>query len=169
MFSRWRHTRPFWGGLLVTLAGAEILVSVKAPLPVIIHVGMQGLAGFLVPMVLLLCGLLLLFSPAQRLFYSLVAAGLSLGSWLTSNLGGFIVGMLLGLVGSALAFAWHPPSEAQDPPAEAQDPPSEAQGPPAEAQNPPAEARVSPSEAEPSPFQVPAEGSSTRPPEASAR
>ncbi|XVU28549.1 DUF6114 domain-containing protein [Actinoplanes sp. CA-054009] len=113
MFSRWRRARPFWGGLLVTLAGAEILVSVKAPLPVVIHVGMQGLAGFLVPMVLLLCGLLLIFSPAQRLFYSLVAAALSLGSWLTSNLGGFILGMVLGLIGSALAFAWNPsPDEA---------------------------------------------------------
>ncbi|XVV15704.1 DUF6114 domain-containing protein [Actinoplanes sp. CA-131856] len=127
-FSRWRHARPFWGGLLVTLAGAEILISVKAPLPVVIHVGMQGLAGFLVPMVLLLCGLLLLFSPAQRLFYSLVAAGLSLGSWLTSNLGGFLVGMLLGLIGSALAFAWSP---RPDPPAESLDPSTEALNPPA--------------------------------------
>jgi hypothetical protein len=103
---RWRHARPFWGGLLVTLAGAEMLLTVKAPLPVILHVGMQGVAGYLVPMVLLLCGVLLIFSPAQRLFYSVVAAGLTLASWVTSNLGGFLVGMLLGLVGSALAFAW---------------------------------------------------------------
>ena len=41
---RWRHDRPFWGGLLVTLAGAEILLTVQAPLPVVVHVGMQGLA-----------------------------------------------------------------------------------------------------------------------------
>ncbi|MEU8821288.1 DUF6114 domain-containing protein [Actinoplanes sp. NPDC048796] len=143
-FSRWRHARPFWGGLLVTLAGAEILISVKAPLPVVVHVGMQGLAGFLVPMILLLCGILLLVSPAQRLFYSLVAAALSLGSWLTSNLGGFIVGMLLGLVGSALAFAWSPrpeTTEALAPPPEPEAHPAawplsdeaSAQGNPAEA------------------------------------
>ncbi|MEV4347131.1 DUF6114 domain-containing protein [Actinoplanes sp. NPDC049596] len=111
-FSRWRHARPFWGGLLVTLAGAEILLTVKAPLPIVVHVGMQGLAGFLVPMVLLLCGVLLLANPAQRLFYSLVAAGLSLGAWITSNLGGFFIGLLLGLIGSALAFAWAPPAPA---------------------------------------------------------
>jgi hypothetical protein len=85
-----------------------MLVSVKAPLPVIVHVGMQGLAGYLVPMVLLLCGVLLIFSPAQRLFYSLVAAGLTLTSWVTSNLGGFVIGIVFGLVGSALAFAWAP-------------------------------------------------------------
>jgi len=105
---RWRTARPFWGGLLVTLGGAEILLAVKAPLPVILHVGMQGLVGYLVPMVLVLCGVLLLVSPAQRLFYSTLAAGLSLASWLTSNLGGFFLGLLLGLIGSALAFAWTP-------------------------------------------------------------
>lgn len=107
-FWRWRHARPFWGGLLVTLAGVEISLTVKAPLPVIVHVGMQGVAGFLVPLVLLVCGILLLLHPQQRLFYSIVAAVLTLASWITSNLGGFLVGLLLGLVGSALAFAWSP-------------------------------------------------------------
>ncbi|WP_067504055.1 DUF6114 domain-containing protein [Actinoplanes sp. TFC3] len=107
-FARWRHARPFWGALLITLSGAEILATVKAPLPVIVHVGMQGLAGMLVPLLLLLCGILLLINPEQRLFYSLVATVLTLASWITSNLGGFFVGLLLGLVGSALAFAWSP-------------------------------------------------------------
>jgi hypothetical protein len=109
---RWRHARPFWGGLLVTLAGAEILLTVQAPLPVVVRVGMQGLAGYLVPMIMVLCGVLLLVNPAQRLFYSLVAAVLALASWVTSNLGGFVVGLLLGLVGSALAFAWSPTARA---------------------------------------------------------
>ena len=103
---RWRTARPFWGGLLVILSGIEILLAVKAPLPVVLHVGMQGLVGYLVPLLLLLCGILLLVNPTQRLFYSTVAAVLTLASWATSNLGGFVFGMLLGLVGSALAFAW---------------------------------------------------------------
>jgi hypothetical protein len=103
---RWRTARPFWGGLLVTLSGAEILLAVKAPLPVVLHVGMQGLAGYLVPILLLICGILLLVSPAQRVFYSTIAAICALASWVTSNLGGFVLGMLLGLIGSAVAFAW---------------------------------------------------------------
>jgi len=105
---RWRTSRPFWGGLLVSLSGAEILLAVKAPLPVVLHVGMQGLVGYLVPVVLLLCGILLLTNPAQRLFYSTIAAVLTLASWATSNLGGFFLGLILGLLGSALAFAWTP-------------------------------------------------------------
>ena len=120
-FWLWRHARPFWGGLFVFLGGAEIFLTVKAPLPVIVHVGMQGFIGYLVPIVLALLGLLIIFSPAQRLFYSMVATVLALASWLTSNLGGFIVGLLLALVGSALTFAWSPSKYAPPPPPASED------------------------------------------------
>ena len=105
-FRLWRRTRPFWGGLLVSAGACEILSSEQGPLDVVIHIGTQGLAGYLIPVMLLLCGILLWFSPAQRTFYSLLAMVLALGSWVTSNLGGFFLGMILGLVGGALAFAW---------------------------------------------------------------
>lgn len=105
-WQRWRRTRPFWGGLLIILGGAEILLSEQAPLPIVIHVGAQGLAGYLVPIVLVLCGVLLWLTPAQQTFYSVLAVVLALGSWVTSNLGGFFVGLLLGVIGGALAFAW---------------------------------------------------------------
>ncbi|WP_371515724.1 DUF6114 domain-containing protein [Kitasatospora sp. NBC_01300] len=104
----WRGQRPFWGGLLVLFGGAEILFTLRAPLPVVLHIGMQGLAGYLVPAVMVLCGLLILFNPAQRLFYSILAVLAALASWLTSNLGGFVIGMLLGLVGACLTFGWLP-------------------------------------------------------------
>jgi hypothetical protein len=107
-FRDWRGRRPFLGGLLLTLGGAEILVTMKAPLPVILHVGMQGLAGYLLPALMSVCGLLIMFNPSQRLFYSVIAVLLSLGTWLTSNLGGFMVGLLLGVVGSCLTFGWLP-------------------------------------------------------------
>jgi len=105
---RWRHSRPFWGGLFVLLGGSVILLSERAPLPLIVHIGIQGLAGYLVPAVLVLCGLLLWFNPGQRVFYSLLSVLLALTSWITSNLGGFFVGMLLGVLGGSLAFAWQP-------------------------------------------------------------
>jgi hypothetical protein len=107
----WRGRRPFWGGLLVTLGGGEILLTEKAALPVVLHIGMQGLAGYLIPAMLVVCGLLILFNPAQRLFYSIVGVLLALGSWVTSNLGGFIIGLLLGVIGSCLTFGWLPDQE----------------------------------------------------------
>jgi hypothetical protein len=110
-FRRWRADRPFWGGLLLTLGGAEILLTEKASLKVVMHIGIQGVAGYLLPSVMLLCGLLILFNPAQRLFYSIIGILLSLGTWVTSNLGGFIIGLLLGVTGSCLAFGWLPDQE----------------------------------------------------------
>jgi hypothetical protein len=109
---RWRRTRPFWGALLILLGAAEILASIRAPLPVVLHVGPQGLAGYLVPLLMLLCGILLLANPAQRTFYSIVSIVMALASWLTSNLGGFLVGLLLGVVGGSLAFGWAPAGQA---------------------------------------------------------
>ncbi|WP_327185645.1 DUF6114 domain-containing protein [Streptomyces sp. NBC_01334] len=110
-FREWRGHRPFAGGVLLVLGGAEILVTMKAPLPVILHVGMQGLAGYLLPTLMVVCGLLILFNPTQRLFYSIIAILLSLGTWLTSNIGGFVIGLLMGAVGSSLAFGWLPDQE----------------------------------------------------------
>lgn len=107
-FKEWRRRRPFWGGLLILLAGAEMVLTEIAPLHVVVHLGVEGLAGEAVPAVLAVCGLLLIFSPEQRLFYSIVAMLLTVASWITSNLGGFIVGLILGLLGCALAFAWTP-------------------------------------------------------------
>jgi hypothetical protein len=110
-FRRWRGQRPFAGGVLLVLAGAEILVTMKAPLPVILHIGMQGIAGYLLPTLMVVCGLLIVFNPAQRLFYSVLGILLSLGTWLTSNLGGFMVGLLFGAVGSCITFGWLPDQE----------------------------------------------------------
>ncbi|GIF22062.1 hypothetical protein BJ973_002389 [Actinoplanes tereljensis] len=107
-FWNWRHARPFWGGLLVLVGGTEMFLTVMAPLPVVVHVGMQGFIGYLLPILIAVLGALLIFNPQQHVFYSIVAAVLAAASWLTSNLGGFVIGLLLGLVGSALAFAWSP-------------------------------------------------------------
>jgi hypothetical protein len=113
-FRAWRHRRPFWGGTLVVLGGGEILFTYKAPLPVVLHFGLYGLAGILVPAMLVLVGAMILGDPAHRTFYAVLAVLAALGTWLTSNLGGFIIGMLLGVLGGSLAFGWQvgerPPS-----------------------------------------------------------
>ena len=102
----WRRSRPFWGGLLVLLGAGEILLTELVPLRVILHLGPEGLAGYLLPAIMVVCGFLLWFNPQQRLFYSIVSVVLSLGTWITSNLGGFVLGLALGVVGASLAFGW---------------------------------------------------------------
>lgn len=110
-FTRWVYGRPFFGGLWLTLGGAWILLTMKASVKVVLHVGMQGVAGYLLPTLMVLLGLLILFSPEQRLFYSITGVLISLGTWVTSNMGGFMVGLLLGVLGSVMTFGWLPDQE----------------------------------------------------------
>jgi uncharacterized protein DUF6114 len=88
--------------------GGWVLATVKAPLPVILHIGAQGTAAFIVPAITFLTGFLLWFNPQQRLFYAIMGLASALASWVTSNLGGFFIGMVLGMVGGSLALAWVP-------------------------------------------------------------
>jgi hypothetical protein len=110
-FKGWRRGRPFWGGLLVLLGGGEILLSEQASISVVLKAGADSLAGYLLPVVMVVCGLLILFNPMHRIFYSVIAVLCSLATWVTSNLGGFFIGMLFGLIGSSLAFGWLPDQE----------------------------------------------------------
>ncbi|MET9377523.1 DUF6114 domain-containing protein [Streptomyces sp. NPDC002992] len=107
-FRRWRHRRPFGAGLAVALGGVEILLTQQASISVILAAGADSLVGYVLPVIMIVCGVLIVLNPRQRLFYSIVAVLASLATWVTSNLGGFFVGMLLGLVGSSLAFGWLP-------------------------------------------------------------
>ncbi|WP_405088791.1 DUF6114 domain-containing protein [Microbispora sp. NBC_01389] len=132
MNGSWRRSRPFWGGLLVLLAGLELLsipFATKA-LPLVIRSGTVG-ATYLIALVLVILGLMIWLQPGQRAFLGVVAMLVSIASFVYANLGGFLVGMLLGLVGGALAVAWAPEEtapRASGTPAE----PSGAAAPPAE-------------------------------------
>jgi len=110
LFRDWRRSRPFWAGLLLVIAGAELLLL---PLPMhsmglILHIGIGGVAGILIGAVLIVAGLLLWINPAQRTFYSIVAVLLAVTALIASNLGGFLLGTILGVVGGSLGFAWAP-------------------------------------------------------------
>jgi Family of unknown function (DUF6114) len=105
-FRIWRRTRPFWGGLVVIIGALEELVSERAPFSLVTHIGIPGLTGYLIPTFILLCGVLLWSMPIARVYYSVLTILLALVSWTTSNLGGYLFGMLIDMVGGALAFAW---------------------------------------------------------------
>jgi hypothetical protein len=109
-FRRWRRHRPFWGGLLLVLSAFELFLSGNMNLNgMSVHLGPQGFLSYLLPVLLLVCGLLTWFSPAQKVFYGVVALLTALYTFIGLNLGGFVIGMLLGIVGGSMAIAWGPP------------------------------------------------------------
>lgn len=113
-FARFRRTRPFWGAVILGLGAYFIArpllggtfafyttVGVRSITPLLLAGGMLAAAG--VALVL----------PAQRHFPAIVAMLLAVASLPLANLGGWLIGMVLGIFGSGLVFAWAPYSEAQ--------------------------------------------------------
>ncbi len=113
-FRAWRRSRPFWGGLLLFLAGLELIaipllsVLVHGSVKVVIYIGIGGIFGVLIGGLLAACGLLVWFHPVQRVFYSIAGVLLAVASFVATNLGGFFLGMLLGVIGASLSFGWTP-------------------------------------------------------------
>ncbi|MFD9905707.1 DUF6114 domain-containing protein [Streptomyces sp. NPDC059063] len=111
VFRRWRRTRPFWGGLLLILGGAELLVVPLSPLTILVSLGLGGIAAIGIGLALVIAGVFLWLLPHAHHYVSVNALILSVLSFAATNLGGFLVGMLLGIVGSALGFGWTPVAE----------------------------------------------------------
>ncbi|OJF09598.1 DUF6114 domain-containing protein [Couchioplanes caeruleus] len=108
-FRHWRRTRPFWGGLLFLLSGLELFLSANLTLGDLqVHFGPEGFLSYLLPLLLLLCGLLTWLTPGQRIFYGILGLLTAVYSLIGLNLGGFAVGMLIGILGGALVLAWTP-------------------------------------------------------------
>ncbi|MEV4703083.1 DUF6114 domain-containing protein [Actinoplanes sp. NPDC049316] len=108
-FRLWRRSRPFWGGLLLVLAGLELFLSANLTLGDLqVHFGPQGFLSYLLPLILLLCGVLTWVSPGQRLFYGILGLLTAVYTLIGLNFGGFGLGMLLGIFGGALVLAWSP-------------------------------------------------------------
>jgi hypothetical protein len=110
----WRRSRPFWGGLLLILAGAELVliplsgVLVHGAIKLVIYIGIGGVSGVVIGALLIAAGTALLVDPVHRSFYGIAGILLGIGSFPASNLGGFFLGMLLAIIGGALGFAWSP-------------------------------------------------------------
>ncbi|MFG2499187.1 DUF6114 domain-containing protein [Streptomyces sp. NPDC048441] len=114
---RWRRTRPFWGGLLLILGGAELLLVPLSPLTVLVSLGLGGLAAIGIGLALVAAGIFLWLLPHAHHYVSVNALILSVLSFAATNLGGFLVGMVLGIAGSAMGFGWTPvPEDAEEGP-----------------------------------------------------
>ncbi|WP_063796106.1 DUF6114 domain-containing protein [Streptacidiphilus griseoplanus] len=129
-FRDWRHRRPFWGGLLAMIAGLPILYFPYAHLSIgglTFAMATTGGAGALIIGILLIVlGISAWLQPMSRLFAGVATILLSLVSIPVSNLGGFGMGLVPGLIGGGLMAAWAPLK--QPAPAAADQGPAEAAG-----------------------------------------
>ena len=115
----WRRSRPFWGGLLMVLSGLELFalplsgVLVHGAIKLVIYIGIGGVFGVLIGALLIVAGLATWFNAMHKTFYSIAGIVLGIVSFPASNLGGLFIGMLLAIIGGAIAFAWTPAEPAQ--------------------------------------------------------
>ncbi len=58
-----------------------------------------------------IAGVLAITMPAHHVFYGVITLAVAVYSLVGVNLGGFLVGMLLGCVGGVLVVAWMPRSQ----------------------------------------------------------
>ena len=107
-FRRWRRSRPFWGGFWTILGGLIIAYIPTMAIKLLIASGTTVLVAILTGVLIAIFGLFLWFAPHLRQIVGVLIAVLAVASLITSNLGGFLIGMLLATVGGALGFAWVP-------------------------------------------------------------
>ncbi|MFF3648404.1 DUF6114 domain-containing protein [Streptomyces sp. NPDC002181] len=126
---QWRRSRPFWGGFFAILAGAEICALPLAPLKVMLQQGIAGIPSVLMGIVMIVLGLTAWFSPAQRSLAGVLTTLIATAALIMSNLGGFLIGTLLGILGGGLMFAWQPNAGARRPSPEPPEPPESSEPP----------------------------------------
>jgi hypothetical protein len=108
-FASWRRARPFAGGTLTVLAGVELFFSGQLDIGNIhVQLGIEGFQATIIPVLLVVLGMLAMLMPVHRVFYGVISLAVSVYSLVGVNLGGLLVGMLLGAVGGVLIVAWMP-------------------------------------------------------------
>lgn len=107
-FRQWRRRRPFWAGLWAILSGAIVAYVPGTAFKFSLVPGSLIWLGVLVGVLIAVFGLFLWLQPSLRYLLGALIIVFSLGSFMSSDFGGLIIGMLLGLVAGALAIAWTP-------------------------------------------------------------
>lgn len=113
-FTWFRRTRPFWGAVILgfgayfvgdPLLGGGFSFAVTVGAAAIIPMSLAFIMGA--------AAVISVALPKQRHFPAIVAMLASIASLPLANLGGFLVGMLCGIIGSGLIFSWAPYSDKQ--------------------------------------------------------
>lgn len=111
-FREFRRGRPFWAGAFTLLSGLIILFPPYATLrfgDVVVSMNtIGGMSSLLIGVIMMICALTLWTRPEFRRAAGVVTMLLALCAIVAANLGVFLIGTTLGLIGSGLALAWSP-------------------------------------------------------------
>ncbi|MFJ3789035.1 DUF6114 domain-containing protein [Kitasatospora sp. NPDC090091] len=118
VFRNFRRSRPFYGGLLAMFAGVPIMYFPYAKLSLngmtVAMATTAGAGSLIIGILLIVLGLTAWFQSAVRIFAGVATMLLTLVSIPVSNLSGFGMSLLPGLIGGGLMVAWAPnPVEAE--------------------------------------------------------
>lgn len=114
-FRAFRRTRPFWGGLWTMVAGAWIVRMMSSDLMLAFSGGWSYSAGYILGGALVSFGLVAWFAPHYRSLVGIFAFVVALAAFPAANLGGYLVGSVLGIIGGSMIWAWgdKPPKDAK--------------------------------------------------------
>lgn len=114
-FRDWRGTRPFWAGLFTLLGGVPIAYFPYATFKLgnmsLAMATTAGAGSLIIGVLLVTLGLTMWFQQATRIFAGVASIVLALVSLVVSNIGGFVIGFVLSMLGGALAVSWAPGKE----------------------------------------------------------
>lgn len=112
LLSSFVATRPVLGGALLVLSGVEIVWADGRSVSLALG-GTAGTTALVLGGILILFGVLAWVTPLYAPMIGLLAQGVAVLAFVAANLGGFVVGSLLGVVGGALVFAWRTQPESE--------------------------------------------------------
>ncbi|MGW6912264.1 DUF6114 domain-containing protein [Kitasatospora sp. NPDC054939] len=118
VFRTFRRTRPFYGGLLAMFAAFPIMYFPYAKLSLngmtVTMATTAGAGSLIIGVLLVVLGLTAWFQPVVRVFAGVATTLLTLVSIPVSNLSGFGMSLLPGLIGGGLMMAWAPSPPRED-------------------------------------------------------
>ena len=109
-FATWRKQRPFLPGLLVILSGVVMLApayfTIRVSDLLVMIATISGVSTLLIGAALIMLGIGMWLQPFAAPYLGVMSILVAIIALPTSNLGGFVVGSLLGIVGGSLGLAW---------------------------------------------------------------
>lgn len=105
-FRDFRRSRPFWGALWLGLGGVAVIHFSRSPLTMVVGGGWNSSAGYILGGAMVMFALVALFAPLYRGLCGLVGVLLGLAAFIAANLGGFLIGTMLAIVGGSMIWGW---------------------------------------------------------------